>query len=1105
MRIAIFLLLVGFLQTQATDSYSQNTKLSISVSNTELAKILDKIENQSEFYFLYNEKLIDATRKVSIEAKEERIEDVLKNLFSGTDVEYSIIDRKIILAPAYLSESQQPNKKVSGKVTDQTGAPIPGAAIIVKGTTTGITTDNDGNYSLSLPSDAQILIFSFVGMKTQEIAIGINSSINVLMQEETIGIDEVVAIGYGTQKVRNVTGALSQISSKDLAEIPVSSVSQKLQGKLAGVQINQNNGQPGGALSFRIRGAASINAGNNPLIVIDGFPTTSGLETISPDEIESISVLKDASSSSLYGSRAANGVILVTTKQAKAGQKSIEFSSYVGVQSVSDRGKPDLMNAPEFAQFKKEYFEDAAKYEGYTGGVPAIYQNPSQYGPNDGTNWFDVLLRDALVQNYNLTFSSGVKDLKSVVNLNYNKEDGVILNSYAERFTARSNNIYTPSDKFTFGLNLGLTYRKSQVIPGLGDGRNIIENAYLMDPTLKYKNDDGTYPVSFSQPGMFPNPNYYLVVTQRKNPVTQTTLLANTYAEYEIIKGLKYKLSVNANIDNTINRSFNPSTAQGGLGSAPPQPASGSYGTNSFLNWLAENTLTYKKTFNEKHNFETFVGYTAQKFIFENSNINASEFPDDNVQWINAATTRIGDAGTSTSSLLSYIGRLNYNYNGKYLISLAYRKDGSSRFGSSTKWGNFPAVSMGWVVSDENFLKSIETIKFLKLRASYGKVGNNNIGDYTYLASLNTSNYVFGNQVTPGKSLSGIGNIGLTWESTTSYDLGLDLDLFNSRVSFTYDYYWKKTDGLLYGVDIPIQSGFSSITSNIGRFDFWGHEFSILSRNLIGKFKWSTNFNISFDRNIVKKLGTNDAPIGGYGEYWDDNRTAVGQPIGMFYGYVNTGVYMTQAEFDTQPHGANSMVGTARFKDISGPTGVPDGKIDINDREFIGNPNPNFIYGITNNFNYKNFDLSIVMAGTVGNDIADDAFQSTENFDGVFNIRKGYADRWRSLENPGSGRYPRTRAGTTADYRNFANTQVFKGTYLAVKNITIGYELPLRNINYIKKVRVNFSTQNAFMFTKYPGMNPEAGIAGLNGLNQGRDFTSYPISKIFTFGLNVSF
>ena len=1113
MKLFLFLMVLGVFHSSA--SISQTKQFKLNERNISVKQALALIEGQSEFRFFYETDKLNLDYMLDINISTSTIEDALDQILDQSSIEYKVLDNNFVVLKSkdvgdHFNSLQQ-QKSISGKVTDSSGQSLPGVTIVVKGTTNGIITDTNGNYSIPNVPESTILQFSFVGMKTQEVAVAGKFTIDVTLVEETIGIEEIVAIGYGTQKKRDVTGAMANINTEELSEIPVSSIGQKLQGKLAGVQINQNNGEPGGALSFRIRGAASILAGNSPLIVIDGFPTTSGLETLSPDEIESISVLKDASSSSLYGSRAANGVILVTTKQAKIGESSIEFSSYVGIQSVSDRGKPDLMNAREFAQFKKEYFEDAAIYEGYTGGVPEVYQNPEQYGPNDGTNWFNVLLRDALVQNYNLTFSSGVKDLKSVVNLNYNKQDGVMLNSYAERFTLRSNNIYTPSDKFTFGLNLGLTYRRSQVIPGLGNGRNIIQNAYLMDPTLNYKNEDGTYPISFSQPGMFPNPNYYLILTQRVNPLTKTTVLANTFAEYEIIDGLKYKLSLNANIDNTINRAFTPSTAQGGLGSAPPQPATGSYGTSSFLTWLAENTLTYQKTINEKHNFETFVGYTAQKFTSENSKINASQYPDDNIEWINAATTRIGDAGTdesplySESSLLSYVGRFNYNYESKYLISLSYRRDGSSRFGPTTKWGNFPAVSVGWVVSDESFMRNIENISFLKFRASYGKVGNNNIGDYRYLASLNTNNYVFGNQVTAGKSLDGIGNVGLTWESTTSYDLGLDLDLYNGRISFTYDYYWKKTDGLLYRIDIPIQSGFENIISNIGQFDFWGHEFSVLSRNLTGKFKWSTNFNISFDRNMVKKLGTNDAPIGGYGEYWDDNRTAVGSPIGMFYGYVNTGVYMTQEEFDSQPHGATSMVGTARFKDISGPDGVPDGKIDINDREFIGNPNPDFIYGMTNNLSYKNFDLSIVFAGTVGNDIADDAYQSTENFDGVFNVRKGYADRWRSLEDPGSGMYPRTRAGTTADYRNFSNRQVFKGTYLAVKNITIGYDLPLAHNQYIKKARVNFSAQNAFMFTKYPGMNPEAGIEGLNGLNQGRDFTSYPISRIFTLGVNVSF
>jgi TonB-linked SusC/RagA family outer membrane protein len=993
---------------------------------------------------------------------------------------------------------------VTGTVRDSvTSEPVVGASVLLRGTTNGTQTDINGKFTLSAATGS-LLIIRYVGYKEQQVTVLNANPITVTLGSSSQNLKEIVVVSYGTQNKREVTGAISQIKVSEVKDMPVSNIGQKLQGKLAGVQINQNSGTPGAEMSFRIRGAASINAGNGPLIVIDGFPSRSGLQTLSPDEIETITVLKDASAASLYGSRAANGVILVTTKQAKLGQKSLDFSSYTSIQTVPDRGKPDLMNAQEFAQYKKEWYEDAAKYEGYTGGVPAVYQNPSQYASSQGTNWFNVLLRNAVNQNYNLTYSVGTKDIRSVFNLNYNNQQGVMLNTGDERFTVRSNNIYTVSDRLTLGLNAELSYGNNQVVAGLDNGRNIIANAYLMDPTLKYRNDDGTYPVSFSQPGMFPNPNYYLVLTQRKNKSNAARVLANAFAELKIIDGLKFKTTININTDNTVNRQFTPSTAQGGLGSAPPQPATGSYNTSKFVNWLSENTLTYTKSFS-KHNIGVLAGYSAQRNHEENSNINGTQFPDDNIEWISAATTRLGNVGASQWSLLRFVGRFNYNFDRKYLLEIAASRDGSSRFGPNSKYGVFPSVSLGWVASDEEFIKNIKPISFLKFRATYGKVGNNNIGNYTYLASVNTSNYVFNNAVSPGKALSAIGNSSLTWETTTGYDLGLDLELFNSRIAFTYDYYWKKTDGLLYGIDVPVQSGFSTIQSNIGRFDFWGHEFSVNTKNTVGKFKWNTNFNITFDRNIVKSLGTNNAPIGGYNEYWDDNRTAVGYPIGMFYGYINTGVYMTQQEFDTQPHRADAIVGTARFKDVSGPNGIPDGKIDINDRTFIGNPNPTFVYGMTNSFNYGAFDLSLVLAGSVGNDIADDAFQSTENLDGVFNVRKGIARRWRSPENPGDGIYPRTRTGTTEPFRNFTSHQVFRADYIALKNITLGYAIPVQKLKYIKSLRANISVQNAFILTKYPGMNPEAGLAGLNGLNQGRDFTGYPIPRVMAFGLNASF
>ncbi|MBW8333570.1 MAG: TonB-dependent receptor [Prolixibacteraceae bacterium] len=1001
------------------------------------------------------------------------------------------------------AESLNQGKVLQGTVKGTDGMPLPGVNVTIKGTTKGVITDTEGIYSIDVAESNAILSFSFIGYTTQEIAIEGKTAINVILDEKTIGIDEVVAIGYGTQKKRNVTGAMSQINTEEMADIPVSNIGQKMQGKFAGVQIYQTSGEPNGGLSYRIRGQASINAGNNPLVVIDGFPSVSGMETLSPDEIESISILKDASAASLYGSRAANGVILVTTKAAKSGVTNVEFSAYYGTESVSDRGRPDLMNAPEFAKFKKEYYEDKAIYEGYTGGVPAVYQNPESV--KQGTDWYDVLLRNAKTQNYNLSISSGTTKLKSSVNANYNKQEGVILNTYFERFTVRANNLFEANDKITFGLNLAGSYRNSQITPGLGNGRNIIGSSFLMDPALKYKNDDGTYPISFQAPGMFANPNFYLVLTERKNPTKQTSVITNAFTEIEFIEGLKYKLSANVDLGNTAASSFIPSKAQGAMFSAPPLPATGSYSTSNYMTWLIENTLTYSKTLAEKHNFDALLGYTSQKASFENTSIASSKFPDDEVEWFNAATVKTGSGDKSEWSMLSYIGRLNYNFDGKYLLSMAFRRDGSSRFGTNAKWGNFPSVSLGWIASDESFMQDIEKLSYLKLRASYGKVGNNNIGNYSYIASVVTSNYVTNGAISSGRAPNAIGNNDLTWETTVQYDLGLDIGLYNDRIFFVYDYYNKTTDGLLYAIDIPRQSGFASIQSNIGEFKFWGHEFGLETKNFVGDFRWNTNFNITFNRNEAIKLGTNNTHIGGNSTIGDYNRTQVGHPLGQFMGFINDGVYMTQEEFDTQPKHTSSMVGTARMKDLSGPNGVPDGIIDMNDRTIIGDPNPDFLYGLTNEFYYKNFDASVVIAGAVGGDIIDGTYEWTENIDGVFNVTKEMAERWRSLDNPGKGNVPRTRAGTTSIFRCNNDRWVSDGSYLAVKNLTFGYTVPFNSNPYIKSTRFYFSAQNVFMLTNYRGMNPEVGANGSNGLYQGVDTSSYPIASIYTLGINVKF
>ncbi|MDB8996531.1 TonB-dependent receptor [Parabacteroides distasonis] len=997
----------------------------------------------------------------------------------------------------------QQNKKVSGIVYDTNGDPAIGANVIVKGTTNGTITDMDGKYTLEVPANA-ILQISYIGYNTQEIPVGNKTTINVNLKEDTQALDEVVVVAYGTQKARSVTGSMSKLDASELSDMPVSQIGEKLQGKFSGVQINQANGEPNGGLVIRVRGAASINGGNEPLVVIDGFPTTSSLASISPDEIENITVLKDAASASLYGSRAANGVILVTTKSAKgvsAGKPHIDFSAYFGIDKVSNQGRPDLMNAQEFAQFKKEYYEDQALYEGYTGGVPECYQNPQAIGK--GTDWFDILLQDAITQNYNLGLSAAGEKFKSAVNINYNAKEGVILNTYSNRFAARANNVYEASDRVSFGLNVSGSYTIGQLTDGLGGGRYIIGSAMLMDPQLKYKNDDGTYPIAYTQPGMFANPNYYLVLTQRQNPSKTFRGTINAYTDIKIIDGLKYRLSANADLANNSRSNWIPSTANGAMFSAPPQPATGSYHTSNYVNWLLENTLTYNKTIANDHNLDILVGYTTQKNTQENARIDASDYPDDELPWFGAAITRTGNSDADkwgSWAMISYLGRLNYDYKEKYILSVAFRRDGCSRFGSNAKFANFPSVSVGWIASDEPFMEKYDKVSHLKLRGSYGLVGNYNIGNYTYLASVGSYNYVTDGSITAGRALSRIGNNELTWETTKQMDFGVDLGLFNDRVFLVYDYYRKWTDGLLYQIDIPYSSGFSNIQSNIGEFHFWGHEISLETKNMVGAFKWNTQINVSIDRNKAAKLGTNDTPIGGFNNQEDYNRTAVGKPLGMFYGYVYDGVFMTEAEYEAGPKHASSMVGTVRMKDLNG-----DNKIDMDDRTYIGNPNPDFTFGITNEFSWRNFDASLLLTGSVGNDIIDGTLEWTENIDGVFNVHKGVANRWRSVDNPGDGQVPRTRTGTTELFRYTNSRWVSNGSYLRVKNLTVGYTIPIKKNPYVKGLRIYASGQNLLTWTGYKGMNPEVSGKGASGLYQGVDNTAYPVARTFSLGVNVKF
>ena len=1017
-----------------------------------------------------------------------------------------------ILILANIAWSQH---NITGKVSDENGELLIGANIVLQGTTTGVVTDIDGSFSISIEESQKngVLIVSYTGYTPQNVAIDGRTNIDIVLAAGSV-LEEVVVVGYGTQRSREVTGSVQKVDADDFADAPVGQLTQKLQGRLAGVQINQVTGKPGEGMSVRIRGQASILAGSEPLYVVDGFPITGDISTINPDEIESISILKDAASTSLYGSRAANGVVMITTKQAKSGKTQISVNAYYGVQSVPQKGRPQMMNAQEFAQFKKESAEDLGV------PVPEPFQNPAQY--TESYDWYDGMLQTAPIQNYSITFSSATDRFRTSAVGGVFSQDGVMQNSNFQRISLRLNTAFKATDNINVGFNIAPNYsinntpssdgafyatNISAVVPG-----GLLNNALLTWPIYPYENPDGTRPLTAWTPGIsaFPTPNWYNALNEITNETKTARLLSNAFVEWEIVEGLKVKSSINAELGNANFEHFNPSTVSTTFAALPPVVAASLNRNDRYYSWLNENTLSYSKSINGGHNFDLLLAYTAQKFSANTDQLRLTGFPDDRIQTSQSALN-VDRVNTFTDvqewSLLSYVSRLAYNFKGKYLLTAAIRRDGSSRFGADNKWGNFPSVSAGWIVSEEGFMQNGRLINFLKVRAGYGITGNNNIGNYTQYASVdNTTNAVFGSNVVSGASVVTLGNVLLGWETTKQLDIGIDLGLWDDRVTLTYDFYTKRTDNLLYNVAVPQESGFSDFNDNVGVLKFWGHEFSIQTKNLVGAFTWSTNLNISTNQNEVVELAPGiDRIYGGFGLY--QTITQVGQPIGQFYGLIHEGVYVDQADFDSSPQAIQSQVGTVKYADANGDGVITYGG-DSDDRVVIGNPFPKALYGIVNTFGYKNFDLTIVAQGSIGNDIAVMTDQGTTNLDGVFNVLADVQNRWRSPSDPGDGRYGKTTAATFMERDWFSTRFIESGNYLTIKNITLGYTLPIQNrTGGLKSMRIYGSIQQAFVFTEYRGANPEvsSNATGEGGttLNLGMDWATYPVPRTFTLGMNI--
>ena len=1083
----------------------EDVTVSLSLQDVNIESVFRELEKSTGYNFVFTNKELRDVPSVGVTSDNNSLYNVLLSLAKQTNLTFKQVDYNIHVkrsksAAAARIETQTADITVTGTVTDENGEPLPGVTVSVPGTSVGTATDIDGKYSITVPDDAT-LVFSFIGFESQRIAVGSQNIINMSLREDTSSLDEVVVIGYGTQKQREVTGSISTLEAAQLEDQPVGQFAQKLHGRIPGVQINQASGTPGGGMAIRIRGASSINAGNDPLYVVDGFPIVGDINNINPNEIESFSVLKGASAASLYGSRAANGVVLITTKRAKKGTTSVQFSASYGVNQIPQQGRSEFMNAKEFLQFQKEIYEDKIKYEGYTGGIPELYQNPDQYS-GTSTDWSDVILRDGMVSSYNLNVSSSKENFSTSTTAGYFKEEGAVLNTDFERFSLRSNNEYRFNDQIRIGVNIAPTFQTSQNFNTDGHSGNAIVMAASSTPPIWSPfdtNEDGTLVDSYSGPGLFSQPNWYRNLMESTNRIKSTRLLSNAFAEWDFRKDFTFKTSVSLDMLGSNRRMFQPST-YGTSGNAPTNRARAEYATEFYYSWLTENTINYSKAFGLNHNLDVLVGYSAQKFIQENTILTGIDFPDDDVEWIDAAAIKNGNSNVGEWSLLSMFSRINYNYKGKYLLSASIRRDGSSRFGAENQWGAFPAASAGWIISDESFLNNSSILSYLKLRAEYGYAGNFNIGNYRQFGNISTTNYVIGNAIAQGRSPISIGNSLLTWETTRGMDVGLDFSFFGDRLYMTFDYYNKTTDNMLYQVDIPYAAGFPNIQSNIGEINIWGYEFSVGHKFLSENFKWNTDFNISFNRNKVIQLGTNNTPIGGIGEqgfssYW---KTEVGRQMPLFYGYVFDGIYMNQEDFDSSAKHITSAVGTTKMRDLNG-----DGVINSQDKTFIGNPNPKFTFGFNNSFNYRNFDMNIVISGAYGGEVF--AFRGWNTLlDGNFNVITEVKERWRSEENPGAGFHASTRSGTTAFGRFTSSKWIHDASYLTIKNITFGYTLPQIN-NYFSKARVYASIQQALILTNYPYGNPEASLRGLSSLELGFDGTAYPVPRTMALGLNLNF
>ncbi|QNF33203.1 TonB-dependent receptor [Adhaeribacter swui] len=1135
----LFLFLITFSIVLAEDLPLQNlnkAKVTLNLSNVSLKEFIAAIETQTPYRFTLDEQEVDQVGRISVNAQNESLLKILEQVTASNNLEFKQINNNIHLRQqkSKILKNEQNNQslkkpvpaRVSGVVKSVTGETLPGVTVLVKGTTVGTTTATDGSYTLDVPDNTGTLVFSFIGFITREVPVNSEAVINVTLTEDTQSLKEVVVVGYGTQQRGDITSAVATVSTKSIENQPLAGLDQAIAGQAAGVQAAQRSGTPGGGVTVRVRGTGSIGAGNEPLYVVDGFPIEGDynrdlnpLATINPNDIESIQILKDASSAAIYGSRGSNGVVIITTKRGKAGKTRINLNTYYGVQQVAN--KIDMLNAREYAEYNTEARNNAWVDAGGNASdpnsvrpdrfkIPPMFADPASLGK--GTDWQDEVFRTAPIQNYELSASGGNENSQFLISGSYFNQQGVVLKTGFERYSFRVNLDTKVSDKIKLGVNLAPSYSTNDVLPVEDQvfTGGILAAALSMAPTIPVYNPDGTYTtqlgVSPYVTGIIENP--VAIANKIKGGTAAFRTLGTFFGEYAIVKGLTFKTSLGVDYTDSRSNFYHPSDLGRDGASAPVIPIANASSSRGII-LLNENTLTFDRTFND-HNITALAGFTNQKARGESANMFATNFPNDLVMTLNAGQVTSGGTSMAEWSLLSFLGRVNYSYKSKYLFTATVRQDGSSRFGAGNKWGTFPSASVGWNIAQENFMSHVTPVSDFKIRASYGLAGNNTIGNYNHIGLLSATRYVFGpgtGTIVNGLQPTSISNQNLSWEKMDQLDLGVDIGLLKNRLFLTVDYYNKNTSDLLLSVPVPSSTGYTTALQNIGKINNKGWEFALNSKNLVNAFTWNTDFNISFNKNKVLALGPSGDPIISKSPSFSPNThiTQIGSPIGSFYGYEVIGIYQNQADVDNSPavRGVGgSKPGDLKYHDVNG-----DGQITGADVTIIGDNQPDFTYGFTNTFGYKDFSLSVLIDGAEGFELLNGSRRNIGLVSGSYS-RRDVLNRWQSPENPGDGKTPRANVVPTGGNLSYVSSLLVEdASFLRIRNINLRYRLPEKVFKYVRAQNgsLSFSVQNAFTFTKYLGYNPEQSFQGTSPLTPGVDYNGYPVARTFTLGLNITF